>query len=176
MLAVYLAMLDDDEDRERFEELYLKYRQDMYSVAYKVLHNVHDAEDAVHQAFLRIANNFEKIEEVDCPKTKAYTVIIVRNVAINIYNHNKKSSAYNVSIDTDAGSTIVDDSTFNEVDYQYLVSKITSLPDIYKDVLYLKHVQGYSNDEISQLLDVSKDAVYKRLQRAKSLLLDLLNN
>lgn len=174
MVAVYLSMLEGIEDKRRFESLYLLYRQHMYAVAYKILNNVYDAEDAVHQAFLRIADNFSKIGDIDCPKTKAYTVIIVRNVAIDIYNRNKKRSTNSISIDTEVGSTITDDSTLDEVDYRTLVSSIAHLPDIYKDVLYLKHIQGYGNEEISSLLGISKDAVYKRLQRAKALLYQLL--
>jgi RNA polymerase sigma-70 factor (ECF subfamily) len=55
-----------------------------------------------------------------------------------------------------------------------LVNKIGCLPDIYKDVLYLKYIQGYDNKEIGNLLGLSKNAIYKRIQRAKSLLYKLL--
>lgn len=60
-------MIEDFEDKKRFEKLYLLYKQDMYAIAYKILNNVHDA---VHQSFLRIANNFEKILDIDCPKQR----------------------------------------------------------------------------------------------------------
>jgi RNA polymerase sigma-70 factor (ECF subfamily) len=156
MIAVYLSMLEDIEDKKRFESLYLLYRQHMYAVAYKILNNVYDAEDAVHQAFLRIADNFEKIDNINCPKTKAYIVIIVKNISIDIYKQNKKHSTNNISIDTEEGNTINDDKFFNEVDYNMLVNKIGCLPDIYKDVLYLKYIQGYDNKEIGNLLGLSK--------------------
>lgn len=174
MISIYLSMIEDIEDKKKFESLYLLYRQDMYAVAYKILNNVHDAEDAVHQAFLKIANNFEKILDIDCPKTKAYVVIIVRNTSIDIYKQNKKNSVNSTSIDTEVGNFIEDESFFNEINYKSLVSKIGCLPDVYKDVLYLKYVQGYDNVEISNLLAVSKDTTYKRIQRAKSLLHKLL--
>jgi RNA polymerase sigma-70 factor (ECF subfamily) len=174
MIAIYLSMLDDVEDKKRFESLYLLYRQDMYAIAYKILNNVYDSEDAVHQAFLRIANNFEKISEIDCPKTRAYIVIIVKNVSIDIYRKNKRKSNNNISIDTKVDNMVQDDNFFNEVNYKSLVSKICCLPNTYKDVLYLKYVNGYNNKEISKLLNISQNAVYKRIQRAKSLLYELL--
>ena len=76
MLSIYLSVLDSDEDKSRFEVLYNLYRQSMYAIAYGILHNEFDAEDAVHESFLKIANHFEKIEEIKCPKTKAFIVII----------------------------------------------------------------------------------------------------
>ncbi len=84
MLSLYLSMLEADEDKNKFEELYMKYRNDMYNIAFSILHNCEDAEDAVHDAFVSIANNFEKINKIPCQEIKYYFVIIVRNVSINL--------------------------------------------------------------------------------------------
>jgi hypothetical protein len=46
MLFFYYTLLDTDDDKDQFSELYLKHRQDMYAVAYSILHNREDAEDA----------------------------------------------------------------------------------------------------------------------------------
>lgn len=54
MLYIYLSALDTDEEKDYFEELYLQYRHKMYGIAYSILHNEQDSEDAVHQAFLKI--------------------------------------------------------------------------------------------------------------------------
>lgn len=48
MLGFYLALLDTAEDKSRFEELYLTYRQDMYKTAFAILRSPQSAEDAVH--------------------------------------------------------------------------------------------------------------------------------
>jgi RNA polymerase sigma-70 factor (ECF subfamily) len=55
----------------------------MFYVAMKILHNEHNAEDAVHQAFLSILENLDKISNVECPKTQSYIVIIVERKAID---------------------------------------------------------------------------------------------
>ena len=52
MLGFYLALLDTAEDKSRFEELYLVYRQDMYKTAFAILRSPQSAEDAVHEAFM----------------------------------------------------------------------------------------------------------------------------
>ena len=60
-MMIYLQMIDTPEDRSKFEQLYLEYRGLMFHVANKILRNEQDAEDMVHQAFLKVAENIEKI-------------------------------------------------------------------------------------------------------------------
>ena len=53
-MLLYLQMLETPEEKSLFEQIYLEYRGLMYHVAYEILHNDQDAEDAVHQAFVKI--------------------------------------------------------------------------------------------------------------------------
>ncbi|MDD4296801.1 MAG: sigma factor [Ruminiclostridium sp.] len=50
-------MIDSEGDKTKFEQIYLKYRELLFYVAIKILRNEHNAEDAVHQAFLSILEN-----------------------------------------------------------------------------------------------------------------------
>ena len=60
-MLLYLQMLETPEEKSLFEQIYLEYRGLMYHVAYEILHNDQDAEDAVHQAFVKIVENIKKI-------------------------------------------------------------------------------------------------------------------
>ena len=91
-MLIYMMMIDSETDKSKFEQIYMKYKGLMFYVANDILHNEHDAEDAVHQAFIKIAENIKKIMEVDCPKTKGYVVTIVENKAIDLYRKNKRQS------------------------------------------------------------------------------------
>ncbi len=84
MINIYLSVLDTAEDKAEFEDLYVKYKQRMYAVAYKILHNIEDSEDAVHNAFLKIADNFEMIKKFSCQELQSYIVIIVKIIIIYI--------------------------------------------------------------------------------------------
>ena len=90
MLAFYLTLLDTTEEKGKFEQLYLLYRQDMFKTAYSILKNDFEAEDAVYEAFIIVIKNLEKISEIKCPQTHAYLIIIVKNLALKIYNERKK--------------------------------------------------------------------------------------
>ena len=90
MLGFYLTLLDSAEEKSKFEQLYITYRQDMFKIAYSILKDNYEAEDAVHEAFLIVIKKFDKISEVNCPQTHAYLIIIVKNLALKIYNKRKK--------------------------------------------------------------------------------------
>ncbi|MGL5259319.1 MAG: RNA polymerase sigma factor [Lachnospiraceae bacterium] len=57
----------------------------MFYATNRILKNQDSAEDAVHNAFLRVINHLEKINENDCHKTRAFLVVILKNIAIDIY-------------------------------------------------------------------------------------------
>lgn len=78
MLQIYLSMIDTEDEQIKFELLYKKYRKLMHWIAKGILNDDSLAEDAVHEAFLRILKNFHKVGEISCPKTVIFTVIILR--------------------------------------------------------------------------------------------------
>ena len=51
-----------------------------------------------------------------------------------------------------------------------ILEEIAMLPQKWKSVLLLHYIEGYSLKEISEILDVSENAVKKRMQRAKEAL------
>ncbi|MDE6424817.1 MAG: RNA polymerase sigma factor [Ruminococcus sp.] len=172
MINIYLSALDTAEDKAEFEDLYIKYKQRMYAIAYKILHNIADSEDAVHNTFLKIADNFEKIKQFSCHELESYIVIIVRNTSINIYRKNKKVSEHIAELDDN--QQIVDVNVFENIDKDELIRTISNLPLIYKDILFLHYVRQYTTKEISKMLDISIDTVWKRIERAKKLLKEKL--
>ena len=64
-MIVYLQMIETDEDKSKFEEIYQEYRNLMYYVAYKRMQHEQDAEDVVHHVFVKIAENIKNIEPVN---------------------------------------------------------------------------------------------------------------
>ena len=89
MLIYYLQMLDTPEEKMRFEQIYLKYRGLMYRVADSILHNRQDAEDAVHNAFLRIIKHFKKFQTTPVEDLAPQVVVIARNEAISLLRKRK---------------------------------------------------------------------------------------
>ena len=164
MLPIYLAVIDTEQDKNKFEILYTTYRKLMFYIANQILRDEYLAEDATHQAFLKIIDNLDKIEDVHCHKTKSYIVIIVRNNAIDLYNRRKRDTT--VSLEQ-MEFCIYDEACCRSEDLDCLTKAVMKLPIIYKEVLTLKYVQELSNAEIAQTLGISEATVRKRLERAR---------
>ncbi len=64
-----MSMIENNTHKLKFENLYRDYRQLMFYKANEILQDKHLAEDAVHQAFIRIIQNLDKIDENNCHKT-----------------------------------------------------------------------------------------------------------
>lgn len=177
MLIIYLAMIESQEEKNKFEEIYLHYRSYMYFVANKILQSPDSAEDAVHSAFLKIIENLHKIDEVDCPKTASYIVVIVKNISLNLYKRSKRDrercviamDEYDISDGENLESDFECKWTAEEV-----AGRIKTLGEIYRLPLLLKYYHDKSNKEIAALLDLNVETVKKRIQRGTQTLQTLL--
>ena len=161
-MLIYLQMLDSDEDRAAFEQLYLTYRNLMYNIAYNLLHNCQDAEDAVHQAFLSMIKYFERISEINCPKTKAFCVIIVERKALDILRIRKRSAD---SYDVEQHGVEIPLPGDNG-----LADALSQLPARYREALLLRYYFGYTTREVAGMFQMSLSAANKLLWRAKAAL------
>ena len=172
-MLIYLSLLDSEEEISKFELIYNTYKKQMYYTANNILKESHLAEDAVHNAFLRIINNLEKIEDINSHKTKGLIVIIVKNVSIDIYRKNKKERDNTIFIDDLDQIHGYDEINKNELgDLEIAISK---LPESYKQVFLLKFSHELTDNEISKILDIKPDNVRKRISRGKEKLKNILN-
>ena len=165
-MLVYLTMIESPEDQKKKKKIYLEYKGLMYYVAYKILNNAQDAEDAVHNAFIKIAENINNIDEAVCPKTQNYVVTIVENKAIDTYRSKKRKEAVEY-IDEITGITVENQSL------QGLAYCMSKLPLRYRQIILLKYYHGYNSREISKQLDLTEANVIKIDQRAKKKLLQI---
>lgn len=156
-----LQTFESSTQRSKFEKVYQMYRAYMYRAAYAILKNPQDAEDAVHAAFVSIAENMKKISDAEDPKTKGYIVTIVRNAAIDLY---RRKQAHPQSEYTDG---VVG------VQQQYeggngVTRCMLKLPEMQRSVLVLKYCHGYELKEIAKMLNMTHQNAMKIEQRAKA--------
>ena len=153
-MIVYLQMIETDEDKSKFEEIYQEYRNLMYYVAYKRMQHEQDAEDVVHHVFVKIAENIKNIEPVS-PKTKDVFRVRGKHPVV-MYDDELKNSPV----------------TENERE-DLLTECILKLPEQQRMVIWMKYKQGYSLREIAKALDISLVWAQKIDQRAKKKLEEL---
>lgn len=154
-----MSLLKNRDDEIAFEYLYNHYINLMLYTANSILNNSADSEDAVQLAFMRIAKHFNSIEKTICPKTANQFVIIVRNIAIDIYRKRHREATAEFIEELCECKT-------QEIYASKLDISMSELPQQQRDILYLYHIYGLTVKEISKLLGISKAAAYKRIERA----------
>lgn len=171
MLQLYLALIDEEWDLIRFEEAYYEYKGLLHYIAKKILQDEHRAEDAVQEAFLRIAKNFHKVGNIKTTSTKNFFILITRRVCLNLLEREEKfSTATEEEISFFENSYTpgsLPDSFAGEAE---LIRQILSLPESMRSVLYLQAVYGFNAKETANLLGISVGAVWKRTSRARAIL------
>ena len=61
MLSFYLSLVDETNEQDKLVQIYDKYKNLMLSVAHEILNDTYLAEDAVHNAFIKLSHNLHKI-------------------------------------------------------------------------------------------------------------------
>ncbi len=169
MLSFCSALANED-DKTKFQKLYITYRQKMWYAANRVLSDEYLAEDAVHNAFIGIAANMDKIGEIDSPRTFSYVVTAAKNAAIDILRKNASASPIDISDLYELSDT--KSSSFSETleTEDALMSALKRMPEIYSDVLYYLTVEGMTEKEIASLLSRRVGTVHQQVRRARIML------
>lgn len=162
-------------DVEFIAELYEQHEQMLYRVAFNILRNSADAEDAVQECFVRIIKNLEKIRAVPCNELRFYLVIVVRNTAITLFNRKTR----HVELDIDEQYSLASGDTPEE---EFLRSHtigeirgaVQQLSPSDCDVMWLSLFRELSPGEIAELLGQKPATVRSRISRAKRRLILLL--
>ena len=164
-MFIYLAMIDSPDEKLKFEIIYERYKGLMFYTANSVLGDTRDSEDIVHDAFLKIIEIIDEIDDPKCPQTRYLIVTITENKAIDLY---RKRKAKTVVPFEEEYIGVPEQSLIDQVEENdRLVKAIALLPGKYREVLLLKYAQGYSMDEIAMILSMSKENVKKVIQRAR---------
>lgn len=166
MLVFYLNLLENQQDKNKFEEVYYKYKDLMLYVAFDVLKDTSLAEDAVQSVFLKIVMDFKNFKFDDEQKTKSFIVIATKNAAISMYRKRKHELFLDFEKEIENGKNIIDNLS-EMIEAKLVAEEINNLPEKYKDILVLKFFNGCNYEEISKILNISKTTARKRIERAR---------
>ena len=170
-----MIFLTTSEHIRKFELLYKQYRYLMLKVANDILHDNYLAEDAVHEAFMKIAQNIRNIKEIHSKETKQYVITITKNAAIDIYRRKSSHNQRETDLEEWNGGEVP--SFAPEAESNHFVMELFKiLPESYQDVFILKYCHDLDNAQISRALNVKPGTIRQRLARGKIILEDLIKN
>ncbi len=155
------------EDRLAQKALYEKYSQAMYTLAYRITGDFELANDVLQEGFVKVFQhlvNFRKESTLG-----AWIKTIVLRTALSKVKR-QQNFAPEEAIPADYA---VDWGDFIEA--EYLEQAINSLPPGYRTVFILIEVEGYSHQEVADLLGISTGTSKSQLFYAKKRLREALS-
>ena len=176
MLSLYLSMVETEEQRSLVEQIYHDYEQTMFHAAFAVLHNKQDAEDAVHEAFVRLITNIDRLAAIEKKKQKSYVIIVTRNIAIDTYRRRQRETvgAEDISDMDIADDFSIEQAISDSTDRELMMKAVEKLPEKQQEVLVMKFFHEVSTTAIAQMLGIDVSAVRRRISRAEKNLYDIL--
>jgi len=150
----------------------------VYRIAYSVLRNHHDAEDATQETFVRVLRYKKKLEGVRDPKT--WLARIAWRVAVERSRKRPEISmseteAATAAIELRSQLASAEERTLGKEMGELLASLISALPGPLRDALRLSTIEELSPTEIAKVLGASEASVRSRLFRARQILKEKLS-
>ena len=149
---------------ERYQGAFLKKGK-------QILKNPEEAEDAVQEAFVKIYINAESFQKKEGASFKSWGYRIFLNQCFTVYKKLKIEKDFLLLFSQETAELIPDKNISLEhekkLSADYLLSVVSKLPDILRQVLSLHFIQDKPIKEVAGLLGISEGAVRTRIFRAK---------
>ena len=160
-----------EQDRKQQKMLYKAYYGYAMSICMRYTCDRDLAAEVMNQGFLKMFNNLEKYKQ-EIP-FKAWLGKIMINVSIDFY---RSTAKMRITDDLDQAINISStDLPDKNLSYNELLNMISRLPISYRTVFNLFAIEGYSHEEIADLLNISegtsKSNLFKARQKLKQMIL-----
>jgi RNA polymerase sigma-70 factor (ECF subfamily) len=153
-----------------------QYAGTLYRVAYSVLRNAADAEDAVQETYLRVLRHRNSLSDIRDPRV--WLVRIVWNVVLDRKRRTKTRPETDDIADLarllPASGLSADERVSSAQHHEHVLRAVAQLPAKEQRVLMLSAFEELSSVEIAQILGATESTVRSRLFRARRLLSSLL--
>ena len=145
------------------ESLYIRHSGDLRRLCFSFLKNSADAEDAMHETFVRLYKL--DISFASPEHERGWMISTASNICKNILR--RKDRIYERVEDHEEAFAV-------RTEYDEVADAILALPDKYKDVMYLYYYEGFKTEEIAKLLGIPHSTVRSRLSRGRKQMKKLL--
>ncbi|MGA2507516.1 MAG: sigma-70 family RNA polymerase sigma factor [Chitinispirillaceae bacterium] len=155
---------------DRFREIVTQYGGYVYTIAFRMLGNRDDAEEAAQDTFIKAYNNLRRFDRAKGWKNWLCTIAL--NTARDYYRKTR-SRRQKTAAAVDVESVGDDREVAREVESRLDVQKILSLLDIkYRAVIVLFYMEQREIKEIAVLLNKSENLIKVQLFRARKQIIE----
>lgn len=169
---------EEQKKQKDFDEEIIPHMDALYNFALRLTTDPNDAEDLVQDTIVKAYRFFSSYEKGT--NAKAWMFRILKNSFINNYRKTSKKpsqvdydevSSYYESIRAERTDTSdLESLMYRELMDDDISSALQSLPEDFRTVVMLCDVEGYTYEEIANMLDVPIGTIRSRLHRGRNLL------
>ncbi len=164
-----LIHLATENNRHAQQHIYTKFAPKMLSVCRQYIKDVHQAEDVMITAFMKVFVNLKNFESKG--SFEGWIRRIMVNESISFIRAQKKVSFLE--------DEYYKEGSFNNIESNLSVDDIQnlidSLPEGYKMIFNLYAIEGYKHKEIAEMLGINEGTSKSQLSHARKMLQDLIN-
>lgn len=148
---------------QEFNKKYELYSQELMNISYGYTKNRDDSLDIIQNVFTKLVNNSKQFNNLN--EEKYWLIRITINECKDFLRKKSRRPIINADLVNSFAKTDSEDEQLH-----YLADVVKTLPEKYRVVLILFYWDSLSIKEIASVLKVSEDAVKKRLERARNLI------
>ena len=156
-------------NHDAFGELYMKYKDFVYNVAYRFLRNHHKAEDITENTFFSLFTNIQQFRKEAKFSTYLYSMTI--NMCKNFTREHETIPLTDISTQGPKFSVQYqrspEDVLETEKVKEVIQNTLDKLHPNYKEILLLADQEDLNYDEITKTLGLNKKQIKNRLHRAR---------
>ena len=155
-------------DLDAFENRVLPSKNKLFRFAFRFLGNEDEAKDIVQEVFIRVWNGREQMEGVQ--NWEAWCMRITKNLSLDRLRvlTRKRTQSIEDSFDLQHEALTPHESTEMGESMQKIAQMIAALPEKQRQVMHLRDVEGYSYQEICEILELDMSQVKVSLFRARN--------
>ena len=156
-----------------FSEAALQHLDALYGYALTLTRDRTEAEDLVQETYLRAVGAFGQL--VPNSNLKGWLFVIMRNAWLNQLRHIQSGPLFVELTGEDENNALQSEGSgenpylvyLRKVERAEIQAAIAGLPSIYREILVLRDIEGFSYQEISAMLSLPIGTVMSRLGRAR---------
>lgn len=164
-----LIVLAAENNRQAQQQIYARFAPKMLSVCRQYVKDVHQAEDVMITAFMKVFTNVKNFESKG--SFEGWIRRIMINECISFIRAQKKVSFLE--------DEYYKEESFNNIESNLSVDDIQnlidSLPEGYKMIFNLYAIEGYKHKEIAEMLGINEGTSKSQLSHARKMLQELIN-
>ncbi|KJF27839.1 RNA polymerase subunit sigma-24 [Clostridium aceticum] len=162
-------------DIESFELLIEAYQKKAFNIAYRILGNLEDANDVTQEALVKVYRSIHNFKGNSSFSTWLYS--IVNNVCIDFIRKNKKAKLLYIDGQQEQGAYTKElpdemntpECLFEKNEVKRMVhDAINQLNYEQRTIIVLRDIQGFSYQQIAEMLEISVGTVKSRINRGRN--------